>query len=57
LRLIISILCVALSAPSTALAADAALEFDCLVEARQDIDVRSPVEGVIEKSWSNEARW
>lgn len=31
-----------------ALPADPTLEFDCLVEARQDIDVRSPVEGVIE---------
>lgn len=32
----------------TAFAAEPPLEFDCLVEARQDIDVRSPVEGVIE---------
>lgn len=35
-------------AVSSALAADPPLEFDCLVEARQDIAVRSSVEGVIE---------
>lgn len=35
-------------AAAGAVAAEAALEFDCLVEARQDLDVRSPVEGVIE---------
>jgi len=38
----------AILASGSALAAEAALEFDCLVEARQDIDIRSPVEGVIE---------
>jgi RND family efflux transporter MFP subunit len=51
LRLIVPILCAALIAPAGAMAADAAdaaLEFDCLLEARQSIDVRSPVEGVIE---------
>lgn len=48
MRLIATLLCAALSAPPGARAADSALEFDCLVEARQDIDVRSPVEGVIE---------
>jgi len=48
LRFLLPILCAALIAPAEALAADAGLEFDCLVEARQDIDVRSPVEGVIE---------
>ena len=40
--------CCALLAASSAFAADPPLEFDCLVEARQDIAVRSPVEGVIE---------
>lgn len=39
--------CAALCA-GVSFAADAPLEFDCLVEARQDIAVRSPVEGVIE---------
>jgi len=40
--------CCALLAASSAFAADPPLEFDCLVEARQDIAVRSPVEGIIE---------
>ena len=48
MRFFLPILYAALTAPSAATAADATLEFDCLVEARQDIDVRSPVEGVIE---------
>jgi len=41
-------LCIASIAATSAVAADAPLEYDCLVEARQDIDIRSPVEGVIE---------
>jgi len=41
-------LCAALIAPGVVVAAEPVLEFDCLVEARQSIDVRSPVEGVIE---------
>lgn len=40
--------CCALLAAPGAFAAEPPLEFDCLVEARQDIAVRSPVEGVIE---------
>lgn len=35
-------------AASSVFAAEPPLEFDCLVEARQDIAVRSPVEGIIE---------
>jgi len=48
LRLVAAILTTASIAATGAAAAEAPLEFDCLVEARQDIDVRSPVEGVIE---------
>jgi RND family efflux transporter MFP subunit len=40
--------CGASHAAAGVLADDAPREFDCLLEARQDIDVRSPVEGVIE---------
>jgi len=43
-----ALLCAVLLVPGGAIAADGPLEFDCLVEARQDIDVRPPVEGVIE---------
>ena len=48
LRLFATLLCTPALAAGSAVAADAPLEFDCLIEARQDIDVRSPVEGVIE---------
>jgi RND family efflux transporter MFP subunit len=47
-RLIAGILSAVSIAATGSFAADAPLEFDCLVEARQDIDIRSPVEGVIE---------
>ncbi|MCG6954326.1 MAG: efflux RND transporter periplasmic adaptor subunit [Betaproteobacteria bacterium] len=48
MRFLLPILCAALIAPGVVVAAEPVLEFDCLVEARQSIDVRSPVEGVIE---------
>jgi RND family efflux transporter MFP subunit len=38
----------ALLLPAGSYASDEALEYDCLIEARQQVDVRSPVEGVIE---------
>lgn len=48
MRAFTALLCAATLAAASAHAADAPLEFDCLIEARQEIDVRSPVEGVIE---------
>ena len=47
-RLLITLCCGGAIAWTGAAAAQSPLEFDCLIEARQDIDVRSPVEGVIE---------
>lgn len=54
MRILISVLasCCASLLPALAHAADdtsgARTEYDCLVEARQNVDVRSPVEGLIE---------
>ncbi|HEX5477370.1 MAG TPA: efflux RND transporter periplasmic adaptor subunit [Burkholderiales bacterium] len=51
LRIVLALLLAGLPSLPRALAADAAQatkEYDCLIEARQSVDVRSPVEGVIE---------
>ena len=40
-----AVLCAALATPRPAAAAD---EYDCMIEARQSVEVRSPVEGVID---------
>src|SRR5512138_673814 len=42
------ILFACLAATSLPAAAQHAADYDCLIEARQSVDVRSPVEGVIE---------
>jgi len=38
----------AVTLPTTAIAAQAGAEFDCIIEARQSVEIRSPVEAIIE---------